>query len=128
MTLLDQFLTFLRMGQFFAIFTHCGSIDWNYSLLSCTVSHENFEIWPIHSFQNETICFDNRLNVQMPSQETTYLNPVIEFEMRSFRFRDGKPPNVKQEQAISCSLMLSDTSTTIENNTCECYNEDECGE
>jgi len=95
--------------------------------VSCTVSHENFEIWPIHSFKNETICFDDRLNVKMPNLETTYLNPVIEFEMRPFRFRDGKPANVKQEQAISCSLMLSDTTTTVENNTCECYDKDECG-
>ena len=91
------------------------------------MSRENHEIWPIHSFQNDTMCFDNRLNVQMPNLETTYVNPVIEFEMRSFRFRDGGPINVKQQQNITCSLMLAETSTTMKTSNCECYNKDECG-
>ena len=92
------------------------------------VSFGNYEIWPVHSFQNDTICFDERLNVHLLTEETSYINPVLEFELRSFRFRDGNPSNIKQQQDITCSLMLGNTQTTMEQNSCECYSKTECGQ
>ena len=83
-------------------------------------------MWPIHSFMNH-ICFDHRLNVKMSSLTTNYQNPVIEFHMRVFRFRDPtEPAHTKQEQDIVCEIYLEEVESTYEEKQCECYTPDEC--
>ena len=73
------------------------------------------------------ICFDHRLNVEMSSLTTTHLNPVIEFQMRVFRFRDPtEPAHTKQEQDIVCEIYLEESESTYEEKQCECYTPDEC--
>ena len=73
------------------------------------------------------ICFDHRLNVEMTSLTTTHLNPVIEFQMRVFRFRDPtEPAHKKQEQDIVCEIYLEESESTYEEKPCECYTPDEC--
>ena len=80
----------------------------------------------MHSFMNH-ICYDHRLNVKMSSLATTYLNPVIEFQMRVFRFRDPtEPAHTKQEQDIVCEIYLEEAESTYEEKQCECYTPDEC--
>ena len=80
----------------------------------------------MHSFMNH-ICFDHRLNVKMSSLATTYLNPVIEFQMRVFRFRDPtEPAHTKQEHDIVCEIYLEEAESTYEEKQCECYTPDEC--
>ena len=73
------------------------------------------------------ICFDHRLNVKMSSLTTTYLNPVIEFQMRVFRFRDPtESAHTKQEQDIVCEIYLEEAESTYGEKQCECYTPDEC--
>ena len=47
-----------------------------FRLIQCSVSYNENFIWPIHSFQGDEICFDNRLAVKMTNLTTTYTNPV----------------------------------------------------
>ena len=63
----------------------------------------------------------------MSSLATTYLNPVIEFQMRVFRFRDPtEPAHTKQEHDIVCEIYLEEAESTYEEKQCECYTPDEC--
>ena len=49
----------------------------------------------------------------MPKLTTTDRNPVIEFQMRVFRFRDEtEPTHTKQEQDIVCELYLEEKEST----------------
>ena len=63
----------------------------------------------------------------MTNLTTTHLNPVIEFQMRVFRFRDPtEPVHTKQEQDIVCEIYLEESESTYEEKQCECYTPDEC--
>ena len=95
-------------------------------LIKCSVSYEQQKLWPIHSFDGQ-ICLDTRLNVRMSNFNTTYENPVTQFQMRVFRFRDEtKTANSDQTQAIKCTLYLEETETIVSTKDCSCYTENEC--
>ena len=51
-------------------------------LTECKVEHETNELFLIHSFQDDEVCFDSgRLNVAQ-----TEWSPNAAFDMRTFRF------------------------------------------
>ena len=65
----------------------------------------------------------------MSNLTTTYQNPVAEFQMRVFRFRDEtKSTNIEQKQEIKCTLYLEEKESILstESNDCSCYSEEEC--
>ena len=63
----------------------------------------------------------------MPKLTTTDRNPVIEFQMRVFRFRDEtEPSHTKQEQDIVCELYLEEKESTYKDKQCNCYTSEEC--
>lgn len=73
------------------------------------------------------MCFDTRLNVQMPILKTSYENPVTRFHMRVFRFRDEtKAANSDQTQEIKCTLYLEESESILSTKDCSCYTEKEC--
>ena len=102
------------------------SVKYFFRLTKCSIAHKENIIWPIHSFYGNIICFDHRLNVQMTNLKTTDQNPVIDFQMRVFRFRDDNSDNTKQEQEIQCEIYLEKEESTYTDNQCECYSADEC--
>lgn len=121
--------------------------------MSCSVSFGENEIWPIHNFKDDNLCFDSRLAVEKVDLGPDEQNH-IEFEMRNFRFRDSnsigkqdqgssdfkltqvmpmtnrlsdKSDKPSKEQTIVCSLMLDEQVATNDGPSCTCYSEDECG-
>ena len=90
------------------------------------MSYKEHEIWPIHSFQNQKPCLDNRLGVVITTLSSTNKNPAVNFKMRSFRFKDNTELNEVQEQKIKCVLMLDNTSISYEETECDCFNENDC--
>jgi hypothetical protein len=97
-------------------------------LTNCKIESGDFEVYPVHSFQDGVTCFDQtRLNFQQTSS-----NPDISFELRSFRFNDPNgSPEDEQNQLFTCSLYIdvADNQQAIEQETvndCSCYSEEEC--
>ena len=63
----------------------------------------------------------------MTDLTTTDRNPVIEFQMRVFRFRDEtESPHMKQEQDIVCEIYLEESESTYDEKQCDCYTSEEC--
>ena len=77
----------------------------------------------MHSFENDQLCFDNRLNVIQ-----TVFGSNIEFSMRTFLFKTQRSTADLQNQTLSCNLHLDpagDVQSTQPDN-CSCYSEAEC--
>jgi len=91
-------------------------------LTECSISFGDNIIWPVHSFKNDAICFDQHLNAQVSNPTTT----SVEFQFRVFRFRD-ESSNVEQTQQINCKLYLEETTSTYGDQPCDCYTAEECG-
>jgi len=93
-------------------------------LINCNVAYAEHSLYPIHSFNNDQLCFDkSRLNVMQ-----SVFGSNIEFSMRTFLFKTNGSSAEEQQQTISCNLHLdpaADVSST-EPDDCSCYSEDEC--
>ena len=78
-----------------------------------------------HSFRDDTLCFDDRLNFVQ-----TQFSPNVAFTMRTFRFNiDGSgDPNAVQQQTIACSLHLDSITNVGQDQAaaCDCYTADDC--
>ena len=95
-----------------------------FRIINCNVAYNENSLYPIHSFNNDQLCFDkSRLNVMQ-----TVFGANIEFSMRTFLFKTNGSSAEEQQQTISCNLHLdpaADVSST-EPDDCSCYSEDEC--
>ena len=101
-----------------------------FRLTQCTVSHvdDSGTVHPVHtahSFKDDTLCFDDRLNFVQ-----TQFTPNVAFTMRTFRFNiDGSGDSTSfQQQAIACSLHLDATSNVGHDQAaaCDCYSQSDC--
>ena len=86
----------------------------------CKISSGDNELFPLHSFGEDGLCLDNRLEV-----EVLEMSKKIHFRYRTFRFRNIK--TIDQRHHIYCKLTLATEQTitgTIQN--CTCYSNESC--
>lgn len=103
------------------------------SIINCRVTSKNIdnvEIYPIHSFKDDTLCFDkSRLNVQL----TTFASDWVEFKFRTFLFKTGRSTTQEQSQKMTCEFHLDAVADApsvheykMETMDCPCYTVIEC--
>ena len=106
------------------------SLAFWFRLTQCRVSFDDdtgatHEVFPIHSFNNNDVCFDaGRLNVVQ-----TQFQPDTVVDMRTFRFRGSAiSSNAVQTQTIECILHLDPIANLIEAQAadCTCHTNEEC--
>ena len=89
----ESSLLYNRDLKSFIRFTECKVVD----------STNTHELYIIHSFENDSACFDNsRLNVAQ-----TEFFPNAAFDMRTFRFMIDGQETESQQQTILCRVIHS---------------------
>ena len=97
-----------------------------FSLEQCSITNDSteHELFIIHEFDNEEVCFDSsRLNVVQ-----TAFAPTASFTMRTFRFVTSESATSAQRQTIACKLHLDSIDDLVEEQAqpCTCFTESEC--
>ena len=86
----------------------------------CKISCGENELFPLHSFGEDGLCLDNRLQV-----DVLEVSNKIHFKYRTFRFQNIK--TIDQRHQIHCRLKLSTEQTiTSPIQNCTCYSNESC--
>ena len=94
----------------------------SFSLVQCKISTDDKSLYLFHSFENDALCREGRLNVRF---EKT--SPCLTIDYRTFRFNGLG--HADQEQTIHCTLALENTPTITTETVipdCTCKNKFDC--
>jgi len=94
------------------------------SIISCDVSYEENKVFAFHSFYNDELCRDTRLQVVQ-----TQFGQNVGFNMRTFRFITADSSATEaQDQLFTCNLYLEPVGeiTSIQPEECSCHTKADC--
>ena len=93
-----------------------------FSLVQCQISTDDKSLYLFHSFENDALCREGRLNVRFAKT-----SPCLTIDYRTFRFNGLG--HADQEQTIHCTLALENEETITTDTVipdCTCKNKFDC--